>query len=77
MLFFGRNLLMTDSSIIPRFDLKLCHVCLGMSHSVCHPCYRSCRYILYIVTTYEQYIALHMCEVLSVNFIKKTLDYLI
>ena len=72
MFAFARNLPMTDF----RFDLKLCHVCFGMFLSLCDPSYRSCRYILYRVTTYEHYIALDMCEVLSVNFLQ-TLNYLI
>ena len=68
---------MIDASIIPSFFyLKLYHVCVGMSNSVCHPCYRSCRYCLYRVNTNEHYIALNMSEVLSVKFLK-TLNYLI
>ena len=39
--------------------------------SLCHPCYHSCSYRLYRVTTHEHYIALVVCEVRSVNFLKQ------
>ena len=77
MLVFGRNCRLNQTHRLSlRFYLKLCHVCLGMSLSLCHPCYRNCRYRLYRVTTYEHYIVLDMREALRVNFLT-TLNYFI
>ena len=72
-----RYLPMTEVSNMLGFELKRRHDCFVMSPSVCHPCYRSRRYRLYRVTTHENYISLDFCEVRSVNFLKKTLNYLI
>ena len=56
------------------YGLKPCYVCLGMSRSLCHPCYRSCSYKLDRDTIHANDIAHDLCEVRSVNFVN-TLTY--
>ena len=49
-------------------------MCLGLFHSLCHPCYHSYSHIFYRVTAHENYFALLFCEVRSVNFLKRLND---
>ena len=45
-------------------------MCLGLSHSLCHPCNHNYSFRFYRVTNHENNFALLFCEVWGVNFLK-------